>query len=75
MQKKGINIVALTSKNATIDKEIWKNVGGGVYSVVLASPEIFFQLTSMFWLSIIREISNAFCQQLACITVDQAHLI
>lgn len=75
MQKKGISVIALTSKNAAMDKKIWKNVGEGVYSVVLALPEIFFQPTSIFWLSIMRERSNAFCRRLPCIAVDEAHLM
>ena len=75
MQKKRISIIALTSKNAAIDKKIWKNIGKSVYSVVLASLEILFQPTSMFWLSIMRERSNAFCRRLACIAVDEAHLM
>ena len=58
-----------------MDKKIWKNIEEGVYSVVLVSPEIFFQPTSIFWLSIMRERSNIFCQQLACIAVDETHLI
>lgn len=52
-----------------------ENVGEDVYSVVLASPEIFFQPTSMFWLSIMSERSNAFCRRLACIAVNEAHLM
>ena len=45
---KGISVVALTSRNAAMDKKIWKNVGEVVYSVVLASPKILFQLTTIF---------------------------
>lgn len=75
MQKKGISVVGLTSRNAAMDKKIWKNVGEGVYSVVLVLPEILFQPTSMFWLSIMRERSNTFCRRLACIVVDEAHLM
>lgn len=48
MQKKGINVVALTSRNAAMDKKIWKNIREGIYLVVLASPKILFQPTSMF---------------------------
>lgn len=58
--KKGINFVALNSKNAAMDKKIWKNVREDIYLVVLALPEIFFQPTSMFQLSIMREKNNAF---------------
>ncbi len=42
IQKKGISVIALTSKNAAMDKNIWKNIGEGIYLVVLALPEIFF---------------------------------
>ncbi len=58
-----------------MDKNVWKNVGKDVYSVVLASSEIFFQPTSMFWLSVTRDRSNAFCRKLACIAVDETHLM
>ena len=75
MQKKKISVITLTSKNAAMDKNIWKNIGEGVYLVVLALLEIFFQPTSMFWLSIMRERSNIFCCQLVCIAVNEAHLI
>lgn len=40
--KKRIGVIALTSKNAVMDKNVWKNVGEGIYSIVLALPEIFF---------------------------------
>ena len=73
--KKRISVILLTFKNAVIDKKIWKNVREDVYSVVLASPKIFFQLTPIFWLSIMRERSNAFCQLLAYIAIDEAYLI
>ena len=73
--KKKISIIALTSGNAAIDKNIQKNIREGIYSVVLALPKTFFQLTSMFWLSIMREKSNIFCHQLAYIAIDWAHLI
>ncbi len=75
MKKKGISVIALTSRNAAMDKNVWKNVREGVYSVVLALPEIFFQPTLMFWLSVMRDKSNAFCRKLACIAVDEAYLM
>lgn len=75
MQKKGISVVTLTFRNAVINKKIWKNVRKDVYSVVLASLEILFQPTLIFWLSIMRERFHAFCQRLACIAVDKAYLM
>ena len=45
--KKRINVIALTSRNTAIDKNIWKNIGEGIYLVVLALLEIFFQPTSI----------------------------
>ena len=73
--KKGISIIILISKNAAIDKNIWKNIGEDVYLVVLPLPENFFQPTSIFWLNIIRERFNPFCCQQAAIAVDETHLI
>ena len=58
-----------------MDRNIWKNVGENVYLLVLVLPEIFFQPTSMFWISVMIDRSNAFCCRLACIAVDEAHLI
>lgn len=58
-----------------MDKNVWKHVRKGVYSIVLALPEIFFQLTSMFWLIIIRDRFNAFFCWLVYITVNKAHLM
>lgn len=40
--KKEISIIILTSQNTTIDKNIWKNVGEGIYLVVLTLLEIIF---------------------------------
>ena len=40
--KKRTSVIALTSRNAVIDKNIWKNIREGVFLVVLISPEIFF---------------------------------
>ncbi len=58
-----------------MDKNVWKNIGESVYLVVLALPEILFQPTSMFWLSVMRDRSNTFCCKLACIAIDEAHLM
>ena len=73
--KKRINIIALTFRNATMDKNIWKNIREVVYLVVLALPEILFQPTPMFWLNIMKERSNVFCCWLAYITIDETYLI
>ncbi len=46
--KKKISVIVLTSRNTAIDKNVWKNIREGVYSIVLVLLEIFFQPTSMF---------------------------
>ena len=58
-----------------MDENIGKNVGEDIYSVVLALPEIFFQPTLIFSLSVMRDKSNAFSRWLAFITVDEAQLM
>ncbi len=75
MQKKGISVIIQISRNAAMDKNNEKNIKEIVYLVVLALLQIFFQPTSMFWLSIIRERSNTFCHWLLCIAIDEAHLM
>lgn len=47
----------------------------GVYSVVLAFPEILLVHGSHLWLQTIKNRSNEFCRRLACIAVDEAHLL
>lgn len=60
MQKKRITVIALISRNIAIDNKIWKYIEEGIYLIVLALPEIILQLTTIFWLSILREKSNIF---------------
>ena len=45
------------------------------YSIVLASPKVFLQYVSVFMLRTVREKSSVFTKRLACIAVDEAHLI
>lgn len=42
---------------------------------MLASPEILLNNNSHFWLVTVRNKSSAFCRQLACVAVDEAHLL
>ena len=58
------------------DPNIWTDIDNGVYSLVLASPEILLPHSSHFWFDTIRNrTTNAFCRRLVCIAVDEAHLL
>lgn len=71
----GISAIALTAEAVNNDPSIWKEITAGLYSVILASPEILLGHNSYFWKSIVREPGNPFCKRLACIAVDEAHLV
>ena len=75
IKERGLNALALTSDTTSNNPNVWKDIEVGVYSVVLAAPEMLFESHSRFWLSTIRNRINVFCQRLACIAVDEAHLI
>lgn len=55
--------------------QVWSCLKTEVYSVVLASPEVFLVYGSMFLLCIICNRLCAFTKRLACIAIDKAHLI
>lgn len=75
IEKHGTSVVALTSDAIAADPQVWKRVEARAYSIVLASPEVLLQYASVFLLRTIRDRSSAFTKRLACITVDEAHLI
>ena len=72
--ERGISAVALISNVVAKDPGIWKRVDKGEYSVVIGSPEVLLGPRSLFWQRTMRNRNNEFCQQLACIVVDEAHL-
>ncbi len=47
----------------------------GKYLVILTISEILLSHGSLFWLQTIRDQSNAFCRHLACIAINEAHLL
>ncbi len=65
----------MTAEATREDRNIWKHINEGRYSVILASPEILLSHGSTFWLQTIRDRSNAFCRRLVCIAIDEAHLL
>lgn len=71
----GVRAVALTSESTREDPHLWRDMNNGVYSLILASPEILLSYTSPFWLQTVRNRCNNFCRRLACIAVDEAHLL
>ena len=74
--KKEICAIAFTLELVRKDRNIWADIDNGVYSLVLTSPEILLPHSSTFWFRTIRGRStNAFCWRLACIAVDEAHLL
>lgn len=75
MRKQEVSAIALTVNNVKDDCIICKNVENRLYSMILASPKMVLELQSWFWSSTIRAISSTFCQRLAYIAVDKAHLI
>ncbi|MCJ1262449.1 hypothetical protein MMC22_002319 [Lobaria immixta] len=73
---RGINAVALTAAAVKEDYTLRKRIDNGEFSIVLASPEILLATGSHFLtVTIAGKTSNAFCKRLACIAVDEAHLI
>ena len=75
LTKLGISAVALTSKTTRGNLDVWTDVEKGRYSVILASPEIVLASNSVFWLRTAQQKDNKFCRRLACIAVDEVHLI
>lgn len=75
MEKHGILVIALTTDTIAADPEVWKKVEAGDYSVILASPEVLLQYASVFLLRTVRNRGSAFTKRLACIAVDEAHLV
>ncbi len=47
----------------------------GDFFVILASPEILLQYASVFFLRTVRNRSSPFTKRLACIAIDEAHLV
>lgn len=73
---RGISAVALTAAAVKEDYTIWKRIDNGEFSIVLASPETLLATGSHFLtVTIGGKTSNAFCKRLACIAVDETHLI
>ena len=70
-----IPAVALTADYIQKNPGVWSRLEAGVYSVVLASPEILLVHGSVFLLRVVRNRTCAFTKRLACIAIDEAHLV
>lgn len=72
IQQQGISATALTSMTIYGDPEVWEKVEGK-YDVVFVSPGTLLGARSVFWQRI--QEASEFCQRLACIVIDEAHLV
>lgn len=75
MIERDISAISLILIVVAKDPGIWNRVDKGEYSAILRSPEVLLGSQSPFWKRIVQNRNNAFCQQLACIIIDEAHLI
>ena len=75
LKQRGVSALALTAAAVKADPNIWKRLEQGEYSVIFASPEIVLAPQSHFWKHTVGRKGNEFCRRLACIAVDEAHLI
>lgn len=75
IKEHGLNALALILDTTSNNPNMWKDIETGINSAVLAMLEILFELYSQFWLNTICIRTNVFCQQLAYIAIDEAHLI
>lgn len=72
---KGINAIALTAETTDADPQIWSKINKGLYSVILALPEILLSHGSFFWLQIVNDRLSKFNRDIACFVIDKAHLM
>ena len=75
IKKQGTSVITLTSDTIAADPQVWKRIEAGAYSIVFASPKVLLQYASIFMLRTVQERSSVFTKRLACIAVDEAHLI
>lgn len=75
LEKLGVKAVALNSETLGANRELWKEVYDGRFSVVLASPEVLLREGSYFWDTILRNRNSVFCLRLSAIVVDECHLV
>lgn len=73
--ERNISAISLISIVVAEDPGIWNRVDKGEYSVILGSPEVLLGPRSPFWQRTVRNRNNALRRQLACIVIDEAHLI
>lgn len=75
LKLRGVSIVSLTSAALKADPEIWSQIDKGLFSIIFASPEIILAPRSPFWKQTLGGRSKEFYRRLACIAVDEAHLV
>ena len=75
LKQKGVSALAITAATIKANPNIWKQLEQREYSVIFASPEIVLAPQSHFWKHTVGRKGNEFCRRLACIAVDEAHLI
>ena len=75
LKQRGVSALALTAAAVKADPNIWKRLEQEDYSVIFAFSEIVLAPQSHFWKHTIGRKGNEFCRRLACIAVDEAHLI
>lgn len=75
LKQRDVRSLALTAATVEVDPNIWKLLEQGEYTVIFASPEIVFMPQSHFWKHTVSRNGNKVCCRLACIAVNEAHLI
>ena len=75
LKQRSVSALALTVAAVKTDPNIWKRLEQGEYSIIFASPEIVYAPQSHFWKQTVGRKGNEFYCRLACITLDEAHLI
>lgn len=75
MEKHSILVITFTPDAIVADPKVWKKVEVGNYSVILVMPKMLLQYAYIFLLCTVQNRGSAFTKWLACIAVNEAHLV
>ncbi|MCJ1467000.1 ATP-dependent DNA helicase Q5 [Pseudocyphellaria aurata] len=75
LKLRGVSVISLTSAALKADPEIWSQIDRGLFSVIFASPWVVLAPRSPFWTHTLAGRSGEFFRRLACIAIDEAHLV
>ena len=71
----GLMAVALTAEEVHKRPTLWRDIGNGIFDIILASPEILLRDGSHFFLVTVRNQNNSFCRRLRLLAIDEVHLM